>query len=303
MASSRVAGQGACRLTSHTRVAPSDRARNSSRPMKYEVFTDVSVEGLARANQLSLEGQWIARGGGPGCEVYDGPDLLRVSTGVPSLAFNCVVRVQLEPEEADRKIDETHAYFDSRNVAMFWLVAPSSRPSDLGDRLVAHGASFVEDQPAMGVDLGELRQTHSPPAGLAIEHVDDQESLRRWGDAFAAGMGTSGLVHEGFVRMNTDAGYGGEEGWRHYTAVLNGEPVGTASLFLGRGVAGIQAVGTIPKARRQGIGTAVTLAALNDALERGYRIGVLGSSEMAHSMYERMGFRECAKYGMYIWGE
>ena len=55
---------------------------------------------------------------------------------------------------------------------------------------------------------------------------------------------------------------GGEEGWRHYTALLNREPVGVASLFLGRGVAGIQGMGTVPKARRQGIGTAVTLAAL-----------------------------------------
>ena len=60
-----------------------------------EVFNDVSAEGLARANQLSLEGQWVARGRGPGCEVYDGPDMLRVYTGVPSLSFNCVVRVQL----------------------------------------------------------------------------------------------------------------------------------------------------------------------------------------------------------------
>lgn len=267
-----------------------------------EVFNDVSAEGLARANQLSLEGQWVARGRGPGCEIYDGPDMLRVYTGVPSLSFNCVVRVQLEPEEADRKIDRTHAYFDSRKVPMFWLVVASSRPSDLRDRLVAHGASLVEDQPAMGIDLGELRQTHPPRACLTIEHVDDEAALRRWSDAFAVCMGISGLVREGFVHMNAGAGYGGEEGWRHYTAVLNREPVGVASLFLGHGVSGIQAVGTVPKVRRQGVGTAVTLAALYDALERGYRIGVLGSSEMAHSMYEKMGFRECSVSSVYTWG-
>lgn len=268
---------------------------------KRKMLSDISYKGLMQANQLFMEEQWISRGQNPGSEIYNEPELLRVCMRVPFSTLNCVVRIQFKPEDADRKIDETHAYFESRNVPMIWEVGPTSSPHDIRKRLLNHGATFVEDQPAMTINLEKLRPTNLLPDGLTIKHVDNETDLQLWGHAVHTGSNMPKPILKVFVNMYKSIGYGRENGWRHYMALLNSEPVGTASLFLGRSVAGINTVGTVPKARKQGIGTAITLTALDDAKKRGYKIGALSASEMGHSMYERMGFSNCGEYGIYVW--
>jgi predicted acetyltransferase len=58
-------------------------------------------------------------------------------------------------------------------------------------------------------------------------------------------------------------------------------------------------VATLPEARGRGIATAVTLAALREAQRQGETVGVLHASEMAYSVYRRMGFAECCIWGCY----
>jgi ribosomal protein S18 acetylase RimI-like enzyme len=70
-------------------------------------------------------------------------------------------------------------------------------------------------------------------------------------------------------------------------------------LFDGAGVAGIYNVCTVPEARGRGIGRAVTAAALEDAVARGLRLAVLGSSELGYPVYRRLGFRDVSRLRSY----
>ena len=94
-------------------------------------------------------------------------------------------------------------------------------------------------------------------------------------------------------------GFGGP--WRHYLGRLAGVPVATSALLFAAGVAGVYCVSTVERAGRQGIGAAVTLAALREARDLGFTIGVLGSSEMGYPVYRRLGFIEYCSIGLYKW--
>ena len=89
--------------------------------------------------------------------------------------------------------------------------------------------------------------------------------------------------------------------WQMYLGYLDRKPVASSILFLGAGVAGVYGVGTIPEARNQGIGAAMTMKPLRGAREQGYHFAVLFSSRMGYPVYKRLGFREVAcKIGIYM---
>jgi len=88
---------------------------------------------------------------------------------------------------------------------------------------------------------------------------------------------------------------------RLFLGLLDGEPAATSGVFFGAGVALIGTVGTLSQYRRQGMGAAMTLTALQEARRVGYRIGVLTASPMGVNVYRRIGFQEYCSYSTYLW--
>jgi ribosomal protein S18 acetylase RimI-like enzyme len=64
-------------------------------------------------------------------------------------------------------------------------------------------------------------------------------------------------------------------------------------------VAGIYNVTTVPEARGRSLGRAVTAEAIVEAVRRGRRLAVLGSSDMGLPVYRRLGFREVSRLRSY----
>ncbi len=100
--------------------------------------------------------------------------------------------------------------------------------------------------------------------------------------------------------MFASLGLGEEQPWRHYITRLGSTSVGTTSLFLGAGVAGIYNVSTLPAYRRLGIATSSSLLALQDARRLGCRIGVLFASAEGRGVYRRLSFQEYYQGLVYI---
>lgn len=248
---------------------------------------DAAAAAALEANFAQLIRWYASR---PGGEVVEAADVTICCTGVPFRSVNCAVEIDLDPATADERIAEVGAWFDERGHPWRWLVGPSSRPDDLGERLARAGYEPNRGSVGMALDLdGFVPET--PPPGVEIVTVDDLAGLaawesiqrtaldldetrtRAWGDAQDRALSADVPLHD-------------------WIAFLDGVPVASAALFVAGGVAGIYNVATVPEARGRGIGRAVTAAALAEAVRRGERTAVLGASELGYPVYRRLGFRD-----------
>jgi ribosomal protein S18 acetylase RimI-like enzyme len=264
-----------------------------------EILKDFSTPALVTAIEANYREFWAFFSRSPQVELHDDPEVMWLVSGIPHPGFNGVFHTQFAPDDIDARIGEILAHFRSRRLPMIWWTGPSTRPTDLGKHLEAQGLTHTAE-PGMAVDLLALNEDVLQPSSLEIEHVRDVEMLEKFGHAANIGFGVPDFVGKAILDIEASLGFEHYLPRHHYVGLLKGEPVGISTLFLGAGVAGIYSVATIPKARGQGIGSAMTLAPLREAQAMGYRIGVLRSSQMGLNMYRRLGFKEYRKMSHYL---
>jgi GNAT superfamily N-acetyltransferase len=155
---------------------------------------------------------------------------------------------------------------------------------EIADHLVGRGferRAWVE--PVMA--LRPPPATPVPAAGVSVRAVEDERVLEQFvratidaGDAepIVRGMYVPSFVLDPDVRLLVSA--------------LDGKPVGSAIAIRTGDTAGVYAVETRPAARRRGVGTAVTWAAVDAGRAWGCSMVVLQSSDMGFGVYSAMGF-------------
>ncbi len=255
---------------------------------------------VVRAIERNTAEFLLAMGKAGGGEERRSQEISWTIGGSPIDYHNAVVHAHLSAEGADRAIREVIEKFTLHNVPGSWHLGPSMRPDDLGERLQAHGFQNGGDEPGMAAYLPALNEHISAPDGLRIVRVQDTQTLALWAKTLAVDFGEGAREADWVAGIYRKIGLGDEVPWRHYLGWLGNEPVATASMYLGAGVAGIYFVLTIPQARHRGIGSAITLAALQEARTMGYRVGVLGSSEPGFPVYARLGFRQYCNFVIYV---
>lgn len=235
----------------------------------------------------------------PGAEVADSPHALRVRTPIPFAYLNAVVCRALPTGAAlDALIEETRAYFAAHSCPYSWYVTPFTTPAETADRLRAHSLER-QPQPNLALDLATLPEEAPLLPGCTFEEITGADQFEEWGRTYVTGYGMPPAMAAGALATLGRMPSGPGRPLRRYLARLNSVAVASATLFIGGGAAGIYNVATLPQARGQGIGTAVTLVALQEARARGETVGVLHASDMAHSVYRRMGFTECCVWDCY----
>ncbi len=267
-------------------------------------MADQTVESIIAAIEANTIDAFVRWGRLLGATFPAEPNVTRFVTGLPFQFGNAVVLARFDPSDADERIGAIRSDYVGRGVPMAWLVGPSSQPTDLAARLQAQGMTLDDEAPGMAIHLHEAALDAPGPSDLMIEEmveeVIDGDGLVRWINTMVAGSGLPDMVRELLVGLYMQRGFSRQENVRYYLASRDGQPVASALLFLGGGAAGIYNVATVPNARRQGIGAAVTVAALRAARDLGHTLGVLQSSQMGENVYRRLGFQEYCRFPLYF---
>lgn len=220
-------------------------------------------------------------------EGFQSPSITWTITGVDSNDYNGVVWTRLTSEEADDTVPALVKKFRDRNIPALWHLDAASQPADLAQRLERLDCRALASGVCMAAALDKVAFGIPLPQGLSVERVTTRADLAAWLDVWIHDDDEPRLPRE---QLYTSLGISGTEPLRHFLARLDGQAVGVSQLFLGARSAGLYCVSVLPSFRRQGIGTALTLTALQVARQEGYTVGVLGPSPEGQSLYRRVGF-------------
>lgn len=216
----------------------------------------------------------------------DGP--FTFVTGVPLALFNgCVVVDPVSPTALEAAI----AWLGRRGMPHRVWIADGLVP-DLGDVPLARG--FQADELLYpGMVLHPIPDRPASPTGVTVEPVAADGLELFLGVLIEAGMPSATCS-----RLFTPA-FAGDPDVQLFVGHLDGRPVGTAVAIRSVDVSGVYAVGTLSAARRRGVGTALTWAAVAAGVAWSCDTIVLQASAMGLPIYAGMGFRTVVDYTIF----
>jgi GNAT superfamily N-acetyltransferase len=136
---------------------------------------------------------------------------------------------------------------------------------------------------------------HEPIEDFEIRPVTDSATARDWEEALVHGYPEPALqpFEPGcFLPERAVAA----PGWRHWLGYLAGEPVGTASAFVGEHHVDVEFISTLQSVRGRGIGRALTATATRAAPELP---AMLISSDPGRTVYERLGYLPLLRFTLW----
>lgn len=226
----------------------------------------------------------------PQGETYEAGSIFSFSTGLPVSLFNGCVVTQ---EASSSELADSLAWVTSRDAPFRVWVAEKLATEALAGIAAAHG---LERDPRLypGMVLHPVAPTPLPRADVAVVPISEP-AVNEFLDVLEEG----GLSAE-LARRLISPSFARDPDVRLFVARLDGRPVGTSIAIRSRYASGVYNVGTLPGARRRGVGSALTWAAIEAGRAWGYDTIVLQSSAMGLSLYSAMGFRTVAPYVTFV---
>ena len=231
-----------------------------------------------------------------GTAVHDDGLLLYRTTSPDPIVWNgALLTASTErPSDVLRRAD---AFFEPLDQDYgVWIV--SSHDEALASYLASRGLERVSSDPHMAVwaPLAPLPLTRGEPISVvssASLHHDFLEAATRSFLSLGVEADTWSRVYPTLDSVSQ----------ADVLAVVAGEPgcpLAVAMGYLHEGVCEVIHVGTIPEARRRGLGASVTAAVLEESAARGATLAVLQATPMGEPVYQQLGFTTIDRYDLFL---
>jgi ribosomal protein S18 acetylase RimI-like enzyme len=199
---------------------------------------------------------------------------------------------RLEPAEVMRRAE---AFFADREPG--WTLCVRGE-ADAGLAEAAASAGFALGWEEIAMTLEEPPAPGGLPAGTELRQVTTAADVRDFATVVTAANDRAEAERALIVFERPESILAPHV--RAFVAADAEGPVSTAMTLVSHGVAGVYWVATVERARRRGLGDALTRAATRAGFDMGGRAAWLGASRMGASLYRSIGFRDLdVLYGEY----
>jgi len=146
----------------------------------------------------------------------------------------------------------------------------------------------------MHLQIDRLVPDRTGRSDINLTKVENDHDLELWLDVRRQNHGMTDAEADGWRTAIRNANLDGNT--RHFVAISGSQAIGTSSLHVSGTTAGIYFVDTLKPFRKKGVGTALTVRAIQEGISMGAANAVLTSSPVAESLYRSLGFEEVARY-------
>jgi hypothetical protein len=230
-----------------------------------------------------------------------GSGLVAICSSVDVLAFNRVIALGIDEPADPAQLDRAIELFRGASVGRFFVqVAPTAEPPELvewlGERTMTHHNNWAR----------LCRSTETPPeqrGTLRVEHVGIEEA-----EVFSA------IIESAFGWPDAathwvDASFG-REGWHHYIAYDDDEPIATSVLYTNGDAGWLSFAATLSTHEGRGAQSALIARRISDAHDLGIDLLSVETAEdlpskpsQSNRNLKRMGFELAYLRRNYLWKE
>lgn len=221
--------------------------------------------------------------------IHRQPGLTFFTIPPPSPRSGWVIYTRLEAAAADEAIRSTTEFFRQHGGGFEWKVYWHDQPTDIKERLLAHGFVAGEVESVLALDLQAVPREFWAPSPVDIQRLTAPRHL-----ADVAHIENEVFAEESF---DIEAVLGVEmqetpDAISVYVAYASGKPASSAWIryYRERQFAELYGGATVANQRGKGLYTALVLARAREARERGVRFLVVDTSPMSRPILEKRGF-------------
>jgi GNAT superfamily N-acetyltransferase len=213
----------------------------------------------------------------------------------PVPTFTSVSRLRLDPDQVAEALAEVRALVAGRRHRdAIWWVGDSAAPSDLADRLVAHGL-VPDDRPGSEPHATAMALVEEPPPapeGIVARRVESLEEYRTANAVSAEAFGARAEERAAWDAIAEERFEAEQRGHapRTYLAFVDGEPVGVARAVFDPVAALLISGGVLERARGRGVYRALVRARWDDAVAEGTAALTTHAGSQSRPILERLGF-------------